>query len=86
MSHDLRLMLATAPGPNFEMADYLAFIERRGPWSPKAERPTPSSVGPGLLRFAKALICLAIHMVLVSHFSPLTLESDEFFGSSLWKR
>ena len=25
-------------GPYFELADYLAYIERRGPWDPKATR------------------------------------------------
>ncbi|KAK9810978.1 hypothetical protein WJX73_003119 [Symbiochloris irregularis] len=73
-------------GPNFEMADYLKFIEGRGPWAPNASRPVPSSWQPGLVRLAKAMLCLGIHMSLVPYFSPLTLEADSFYEYSLWRR
>ena len=68
------------------MADYLAFIERTGPWDPKAERPVPATAGPGMVRFLKAATCLVIHMTLVKRFSPLALEADSYFELSLWKR
>lgn len=73
-------------GPNFEMADYLHFIERTGPWDPKAERPVPPSVVPGTIRFLKAAGCLVIYLSLVGRFSPLTLEAKAFFEMSLWRR
>ena len=78
--------MCCAAGPNFEMADYLAFIEHKGPWDPRAERPVPSSSMPGIVRFFKALACLVLHMVLVQRFSALTLEADSYYDLSLWKR
>ena len=68
------------------MADYLTFIERRGPWDPKGERPPPSSLVPGTIRFLKALVCVVVHMALVGRFSALTLESEDYYSLSLWKR
>lgn len=68
------------------MADYLNFIERRGPWAPDASRPVPSSWQAGLVRFGKALLCLGFHMALLPYFSPLTLEADSYYKLSLWRR
>jgi lysophospholipid acyltransferase len=70
-------------GPTFELSDYLTFIEKGGSWSPKAARQMPSPVVPGLLRFAKALLCMALHLWLVKHFSADVFETAWFYGLSL---
>ena len=49
-------------GPHFELSDYLAFVERRGPWDPSAPRPPPSSAWVGTMRMAKAVACLGIYL------------------------
>ena len=49
-------------GPHFELSDYLAFVERRGPWDPSAPRPPPSAAWVGTVRMAKALACLGIYL------------------------
>lgn len=85
-SADICITARVHAGPNFEMADYLHFIERTGPWDPKAERPVPPSVVPGTIRFLKAAGCLVIYLSLVGRFSPLTLEAKAFFEMSLWRR
>lgn len=72
-------------GPTFELSDYLNYIERKGPWAPKA-RAFPSPVVPGLVRFGKALICMGLHLYLVTNFSPDALESSWFYGLSLSQR
>lgn len=49
-------------GPHFELSDYLAFVERRGPWDPSAPRPPPSGAWVGAVRMAKAVACLGIYL------------------------
>ena len=49
-------------GPHFELSDYLAFVERRGPWDPSAPRPPPCGAWVGTVRMAKALACLGIYL------------------------
>ena len=63
-------------GPTFELSDYIDYIERKGPWDPDAARPMPSPVGPGLIRFAKALVCMGLHLWLVSIFHVDILEGQ----------
>jgi len=70
-------------GPTFELSDYLTFIEREGPWSPHAPKRMPSPVVPGLLRFAKALLCMALHLWLVEYFSADVFETSWFYGLNL---
>lgn len=73
-------------GPNFELSDYLHYIERTGPWSPKASKPMPSPVAPGLIRFGKALTCMALHLWLVKHFSADVYESKWYYSLALPSR
>lgn len=70
-------------GPTFELSDYLRFIEKEGMWSPRAQRRMPSPVLPGLLRFGKALACMALHLWLVKHFSADVYETAWFYSLSL---
>lgn len=50
-------------GPFFEARDYLEFIEKKGVWSPQdGEQKVPIPWGPGMYRFAKALLCAAVWM------------------------
>lgn len=39
-----------------------------------------------VLRFAKAIICLAVHMYLVQHFPVETLTSDWYYSLSIPSR
>ena len=66
-------------GPTFELADYLAFMRRSGPWDPNAPKSMPSPVAAGLLRFGKALLCMGLHLWLVSKF-PIDILEDKWYS------
>ena len=64
------LMVRVLTGPTFELADYLAFIERKGPWDPRNSRSMPSQVcsrGPSLSSYH----CQAL--LSTSHFPALLI-------------
>ncbi|KAK9819931.1 hypothetical protein WJX72_004021 [[Myrmecia] bisecta] len=71
-------------GPHFELSDYLNYIQRWGPWDTRqAKEGLPSPVVPGLTRFVKALVCLALHMYLKQDYSPDLLESNWYHSRPL---
>ena len=70
-------------GPNFELSDYLHYIERTGPWSPKANKPMPSPILPGLIRFSKALACMGLHLWLVKTYSADIFQSAWYYSLSV---
>lgn len=70
-------------GPTFELADYLTYMRRQGPWDPKAPKPMPSPVAAGFLRFGKALLCMALHLWLVSKFPIDVVEGKWYAGLRL---
>ena len=69
-------------GPFFEAHDYFQYIERQGIWAPDAARPMPSPLVPGLLRFGKALVAMAVYVGL-GWYSPSVLESAWYSNLSL---
>ena len=58
-------------GPYFELADYLAYIKRRGPWDPKATR--QPGLGNQYLTGVRSLLNL-----------PCTYKGSEMWLLGLW--
>ncbi|EIE25092.1 membrane bound O-acyl transferase family protein [Coccomyxa subellipsoidea C-169] len=66
-------------GPYFELADYLNFIQKKGPWDPRSKQPTAASqYKAGALRFLKALICLGVHFFFVQYL-PIDILNSEWY-------
>ncbi len=73
-------------GPNTELSDYLHYMERTGPWSPKADKPMPSPTVPGFIRFGKALTCMTLHLWLVKFFSADVYATKWYYSLSIPSR
>eukprot|EP00884_Botryococcus_braunii_P000668 jgi/Botrbrau1/10601/Bobra.0358s0020.1 len=70
-------------GPFFEFSDYKDYINRQGLWDPKAARPMPNPVIPGLLRLLKAVLCMVLCWAMRQRFSVSILETPAYFQSSI---
>lgn len=70
-------------GPFFEFNDYMDYITRQGLWDPAAPRRMPSPVPAGLLRLAKAVLCMALCWAMRQKFPVALAESATYFQSSI---
>lgn len=74
-------------GPWVEYTDYTDFIERKGLWDPRAARPMPGTLLPGLADMAQGLLFMAMFLGLsLSGWNPDHYLSDWYFAQPLWRK
>jgi len=73
-------------GPYFEFRNYKEFIESRGVWDPRAEKPAPSVVLPSLWCLGEAFLFMGLYLKMVPIFNVGTFTQPWFLKSPALKR